>query len=771
MQRKGWLGLATGLMTLGVLGAPANGFDIDPAEAFEVLVTEPLRLNDLPLTPEQPFEVNVVIEGEAHTLLLGSWNLRSDKFRVTTIGDDGIPTPYEIGAPLTVRGGSLQDPTIIVAGSLLPEGLKVVVTRMNAEQVTWGIEPMLSVDPTADRADHVVYRTDESLATGFCGNDPNAADHQHHDADGGDQGEVNGRALLLTEIAHDADFQFYSLNGSSEPNTVNDIENVMATVTAIYERDAEVTYETTEIIIRTSSATNPYTSNAAQTLLSQFRTQWLTQHSSVQRDVAHLWTGRTVNGSTIGIAWTIGGICTSSAYCLSQSRFTGNFAARVALTAHEIGHLYGAWHCNQSPNVSNPCNIMCSGLGGCNGVGLPNFGPQSIDFITAHAASRTCLDEIPDNLVVPIADNFDGGATPDSFIWETAVSAVNTILPAFEPSGDRSLTLFGVGSVSSVSATFAGPDPIYVGLWGAANNVDPGQPVLFEYFDFGSGQFEEIIRFEATQNGQVDTLFEYKVVQLPVSSYGDDARFRIRSTGGTQWFLDSMRIGDVELAGLPFIDPITGDDLSAAHWELPTLASASGGQMELSIFDDIRSLPIQGDYWLNDSRPMFLSLDIEQLSTPAGFDFIAEVSDGGAGWTELLAVTAGGAGSAGPETLQAQIPLPSQTNGMQIRLRTEGTIVAGARYLVDNVQVGDEVIVVPPACTGDIADDFGTPGGDGMVSFGDFLALLGLIGPCPGGTPGCTGDIADDFGTLNGGDGMVSFGDFLALLGLIGPCP
>ncbi len=73
-------------------------------------------------------------------------------------------------------------------------------------------------------------------------------------------------------------------------------------------------------------------------------------------------------------------------------------------------------------------------------------------------------------------------------------------------------------------------------------------------------------------------------------------------------------------------------------------------------------------------------------------------------------------------------------------------------------------------CVGDIADDFGNLGGDGMVSFGDFLALLGLIGPCPGGTPGCTGDIADDFGNL-GGDGMVSFGDFLALLGLIGPCP
>ncbi len=80
------------------------------------------------------------------------------------------------------------------------------------------------------------------------------------------------------------------------------------------------------------------------------------------------------------------------------------------------------------------------------------------------------------------------------------------------------------------------------------------------------------------------------------------------------------------------------------------------------------------------------------------------------------------------------------------------------------------VVACSDACTGDFADDFGNLGGDGMVSFGDFLALLGLIGPCPGGTPGCPGDIADDFGNL-GGDGMVSFGDFLALLGLIGPCP
>ncbi len=100
------------------------------------------------------------------------------------------------------------------------------------------------------------------------------------------------------------------------------------------------------------------------------------------------------------------------------------------------------------------------------------------------------------------------------------------------------------------------------------------------------------------------------------------------------------------------------------------------------------------------------------------------------------------------------------------------SVIAGAPFDDDaGSNSGSAYVFDVSPCPGDIADDFGTLGADGMVSFGDFLAMLGLIGPCPGMMPGCTGDIADDFGFLISGDGMVSFGDFLALLGLIGPCP
>ncbi len=773
MNFRNWLGLAAGLTLLGAAPATANPtvhMDVDPAEALEVLVVEPVELLGLPATPEQPFEVDVIIEGELHTLLLGSWNLRTENFQAYTIGDDGVLTPFEADAPLTVRGSSLQDPRIVVAGSLLPDGLKVTITRVGPDQITWGLQPMRTIDPNADRSAHVVYRADETTASGFCGND----NHNHlEDAVQGDNfGAFDDRTLLLTEIAHDADFNYYQLNNSNEQNVIADIENVMATVTATYERDSEVTFGSTAFVIRTSAAADPYSSTSAQTLLNQFRTEWLTNQSSIQRDIAHLWTGRSIQGSTIGIAFTIGGICTSSSYCLSQARFTGNFAARVALVAHEIGHIYGAFHCNQNPFVSSPCNIMCAGLGGCNGLGLPNFGPQSIDFIVNHAASRSCLDEIPDNLAPPIVDNFDAGGPLDPFIWETFSAVSPNTLAQNEPSADRSLLMFGGGSASSVLSTFLAGDPIYVGLWAAANGASTGDAVVFEYLNTSTSQFEELIRWEATENNQTDALFEYKVAQLPPASFSDQARFRIRNTGTGQWFADSLRIGDVTVAGLPFNDPIDGAAPSGAHWDSLTLVNVQSGRFEVSAFEIINSLPIQGDYWLNDSRPLFISFDVEQSGLPAGMQLIAEVSDGSGGFDPVVTVTAGGAGVSGPETVQGEIPAANQLANMQVRLRATGPIAPGTFFNVDNFLIGDARTVEPPACVGDIADDFGALGSpDGQVSFGDFLAALTLLGPCPGGTPGCTADIADDFGTVNGGDGQVSFGDFLGLLTLLGPCP
>jgi hypothetical protein len=112
------------------------------------------------------------------------------------------------------------------------------------------------------------------------------------------------------------------------------------------------------------STTDPYTTNSPGSLLPQFANYWNANRGGVARDVAHLFTGRPmgqVSGGTIGIAY-VGVVCNlGSAYGVSQSRFSNNWNYRVAVTAHEIGHNFNAAHCDSAP----PCNIMCSGVGGC----------------------------------------------------------------------------------------------------------------------------------------------------------------------------------------------------------------------------------------------------------------------------------------------------------------------------------------------------------------------------------------------------------------------
>ncbi len=190
-------------------------------------------------------------------------------------------------------------------------------------------------------------------------------------------------------------------------------------------------------------------------------------------------------------------------------------------------------------------------------------------------------------------------------------------------------------------------------------------------------------------------------------------------------------------------------------------SDVDGGSTILTspVFDFSTGGTVSYSYWMQDT--------VNTIGPEDGFTF--EVSlNGGSTWS--VARDYATAGTWRDDTVDIGSEFG---NSSTFRFR----FVATDADPGDVLECGVDAIVVTSlscedagSCVGDIADDFGNIGADGMVSFGDFLALLGLIGPCPGGTPGCTGDIADDFGNL-GGDGMVSFGDFLALLGLIGPCP
>ena len=272
----------------------------------------------------------------------------------------------------------------------------------------WSIQPVSEVALGTPPSWHVVYDfTDVRPGLGICGNDDlmevnavqtdsSAPGEEGEDEstppEGGPGAQVGER---VADIAFDADVEFFRLNGSSVNLTLFDIERVANAVNVIYRRDVRIDHWISAIIVRTREQ-DPYNQTNSSALLCQFRTWWNANHRGISRDTAHLMTGKNLDGNIIGVAWT-GVICNvegrgrlcnvdaNLAYGLSQST-SSNFARRVALTAHEVGHNWNAGHCDGD----NDCNIMCATIGGCSG-NLTSFGTRSRNSIAAHRNSRDCL--------------------------------------------------------------------------------------------------------------------------------------------------------------------------------------------------------------------------------------------------------------------------------------------------------------------------------------------------------------------------------------------
>jgi hypothetical protein len=405
----------------------------------------------------QPWTLSVTIDGQPRVLDLQPATVRAPGMVAHTVGADGVRRAIVAPQEGTYQGTVIGLPGSVAHVSIVATGLRGIIDTADGHR--WFMQPALDALPNEALPEglHVVHRADHlsPLAQAADCGGAIEPDPEQLALMGRPKGSPATACVRELQLALEADAPFYVANGESTPNTIADMESVINAMNAIYQRDIGVITVITSTLVRerpdaTTPATDPYTTTVAGTLLSQFRSWWQSNQTGTPRDLAHLFTGREIDGSTIGIAY-VNAMCGSFAYGVSQSRFSGTFSRRVALTAHEIGHNLSASHCNGDTD----CAIMCSGLGGCSG-NVTRFGTRSVNSIRANLPGYTCMSAISaptpavnpravnDNATVaaggtvtidPLANDFDGNCS--------AVTLLS--FPATTPGGGTIVRLVGAG--------------------------------------------------------------------------------------------------------------------------------------------------------------------------------------------------------------------------------------------------------------------------------------------------------------------------------------
>jgi len=375
---------------LGLFAAAAEGQQGEARrsararQVLGVLDAELLELDLPPASARGPFATKVTLAGRTELLELQPADVRAPGYRLLVEREDGsfaVPPPR---AAATYRGVLAGQPGSRVAATLDEHGLTARILLADGEEHY--LEPLSGKSPGAARREHALYARHDVPAPGVPCAQPLVAPAETGASVAVGEGSTppdvaSAGTLKVAELAIDADYEYFVHWGQSVTAVEDRIHAVIDAMNLQYESEVGITHRITAVIVRTSPA-QPYTATDPNALLDQLRVQWTGNHAGVQRDLAHLFTGKQVDGSVIGIAW-LAVVCNSSyGYGLSQSDFNGNFASATDLTAHELGHNWSANHCSCPAYTMNPYITSTN-----------TFEPTvSRPEIIAHRDSRTCLE-------------------------------------------------------------------------------------------------------------------------------------------------------------------------------------------------------------------------------------------------------------------------------------------------------------------------------------------------------------------------------------------
>ncbi len=347
-----------------------------------------IRLGPRPLY-HWAHKINLILPDEQRLALdLEPISVRDPGYQLREQVADGSWRTIDPGPENTFTGVVVGDPGSEVAAGWTSQGLLASVATSDGRK-RW-IQPLSDFVPGAESDLHIVYFSEESRCEGTCGNAfaPDPAPPSDNPAPHG----TCGGGICVAQLACDADFEYYTARGSNTHNTQDRIFAIINVVNHQYVQQVQITHVITTVLVRTAEP-DPYTSNVSDTLMCQVITEWTDNQTAVTRDLTKLFTGRDISGSTVGQAANTNQICDNDgfctagldngAYCYTQSDFSPTFACQTDNTAHQIGHLWGAFDCN-CPNSTMNSTISCANT-------FANSGGVSVAEIDAHADQVLCL--------------------------------------------------------------------------------------------------------------------------------------------------------------------------------------------------------------------------------------------------------------------------------------------------------------------------------------------------------------------------------------------
>jgi hypothetical protein len=343
--------------------------------------------------------VTLQTERGAFDLEVEPFDVRADNYRAVAAGEGGVMTELARTPSNSWRGRVRGQEGTVVRLYLDGQKLRGVIITPTE---TFFVEPARDLSAAAGAKEFVFYAasqvrpTDAECEEATLGGKvaaeaaraPAAAPARATTPEADEAFAPMPEATVATE----ADFEFFQKIqnlGGNEASTNSDILGIMTQVDGIYEAQLGVSLRVVFQRVWTVS-NDPYTPTAAGDALDEFaevyEDSFGTNGTAPSRDLTHLFTGKNFDGSTVGIAYR-GVVCNipDAAYGISESLFSNTNALRVGVTAHEIGHNFGATHPNTESTVPPNCDpsIMNASVQNTN-----NFCQFSKDQITSHITTN-----------------------------------------------------------------------------------------------------------------------------------------------------------------------------------------------------------------------------------------------------------------------------------------------------------------------------------------------------------------------------------------------